>query len=69
MLDYISADSRVSLWVTRTWTDNQLSGVQRDQLFDADLIIAVNVDLRPLKHEVLVDIPSERIEIVDNDNF
>ena len=49
----------------RARTDDQLCRLLVYELLERHLIIAVYCDGRPLEQEVLVDIPCERVVIVD----
>ena len=51
--------------MTRTRTDDELGGVLCDQLIESDFIVAVDGDSCAFEDEVLVDIPGERIVVVN----
>lgn len=48
-------------------TDNQLCWLLRYELLQSDLVVTVDCDCCAFKDEVLVDIPGERVIIVNHD--
>lgn len=69
MLDGISTDTRICAGVAWSWTDHQLSWFETCESFDCDGIIAIYSNGGALKHQVLVDVPREGIEVIDQDNI
>lgn len=67
MSNRISANSRICVRMTRARTNDELSRIQRNELFDGDLVVPVDSYGCPLQSEILVDIPGERVIIVDED--
>lgn len=52
-----------------TWTNHQLSRFQFCQLFHGNSIIAVDSDSGTFEDQILVDVPRERIEVVNEDDI
>lgn len=69
ILDGRLADTRVSVWMARPGADNQLSRLLCDQFLQGDFVIAVDGDGRTLQDEVLVDIPGERVIVIDQNDI
>lgn len=69
MLDGLIAYASVPFWVSRTWTDDKLSGILGDQLGERDFVIAIDGDGCAFEDEVLVDVPGERVVIVYQDDI
>lgn len=55
--------------MARTRADNKLCRVLLYQLFDADLIIPKDMNRSSFKDKVLIDIPSERVVVVDQNEI
>lgn len=64
MLDCIVADASIPFRVPRSRAHDQLCGVFLDELFQGDLVIAEDSDCSAFQHEVLVDVPSERVVVI-----
>lgn len=63
--DGIAADTGVSLGVSWARTDDKLSGIDLDQFLDGDLVVPEDVHGCPLEHQILVDVPGERVIVVN----
>ena len=63
-LDQIEADAGL---VGRAWTGRQHDGVgvAREHVIDADLIIAMDIDLRPQAAQVMDEVEGEAVIVVD----
>ena len=65
VLDGRIANARILLRVSWTWADYQLCRVFRDEIFEGNFVISVHGHFGAFEDEVLVDIPSERVVIVN----
>lgn len=68
VFDSSITDTRVSFWVSRPWADHQLGRILSDQLLERNLVIAVHGDGCAFKDQVLVDIPGERVIVIDQND-
>ena len=59
VLDCSIADSCIGLWVAGAGTDHQLGRLLRDQVFNGNLVIAVNGHGSTFEDQVLIDVPGE----------
>ncbi len=66
-----SADSRISsdCWMARAGTDYKLRRLLCYQLVKRDLVVAENVNSCAFEDQVLVDIPGERVIVVDENEI
>ena len=67
MLDGISTDSRVCFRMSGARTNDQLGGIECGKGFDGDRIVAEDADTGTFKHKVLINIPGEGVEVVNQD--
>lgn len=63
--DGVSAHAGVGLWVSRAWAYDQLCGILGNEVVEGDFIVAEDGNVCALEDEVLVDIPGERVVVVD----
>lgn len=61
--DFI-ADARIRIWMTWARADHNLCRFLADQFFESDLIISIDRDCGTLQHQILIDVPGERIKII-----
>jgi hypothetical protein len=69
MLDRISTDSRICSGVSWAWANDQLGWIECRKSLYSDCIVAENGYTGTFKDKVLIDIPGERIEIVNQDHI
>lgn len=65
MLNRVTADARVGTGMARARADDQLCGLFCDQFIQRNLVISEDGHIGALEHQVLVDIPSEGIVVVN----
>jgi len=65
VLDGRIANACILLGVSWAWADYQLCRVFSDEIFEGNLVISVYGHFRAFEDEVLVDIPSERVVVVN----
>lgn len=69
MLNGCIANASVLFRVSRTWADDKLSGLLCDELIKGNLIIAIDSYECTLKDKVLIDVPGERVVVVNEDDI
>ena len=69
MLDGITADTRIGIWVPWAGADHQLGWLFRNKFIDGDLVVSEHRHIGTFKHQVLVDIPSKGVIVVDQDEI
>ncbi len=69
MPDGISADTGVGSGVPRARAYNELCGILLDEFLDADLVISEDMNGGALEHEILVNVPGERIVVVNQNKI
>lgn len=52
--------------MTRAGADDQLCWILSNELLHSDLVIAVNCNCCTLKHKVLVNVPGERVVVINH---
>lgn len=67
MPDGISTDAGIGCGVAWTRTDDELSRVLLNKLVNCYLVIAKDMHCGSLQDEILVDVPSEGVVVVDED--
>lgn len=67
--DDIAADAGVGLRVARTRADNDLGGILLGQFLHSDLVVSEDMNSGTGKHKVLVNVPSERVVVVNEDQI
>jgi hypothetical protein len=68
MSDSIPAHAGIGGGMAWPGTNNELCWVFLDQFLHSDLVISEDVNGSSLENEILVNVPSERIVIVDEDD-
>lgn len=63
------ANTGILFGVARARTDDQLSGVLRDELVKSDFVIAKDSHGGAFESKILVDVPREGIVVVDQDDI
>jgi hypothetical protein len=67
MLDSISTHSRVCFGVSWARTNDQLGWIECRKSFYGDCIVAEDGNTGTFKDQVLINVPGERIEVVNQD--
>lgn len=65
VLNGISTNARVGLGMSRSRADDQLGWLLVNQLRERNLVISEDGDVCAFENQVLVDVPGERVVIVD----
>jgi hypothetical protein len=69
VLDGIGRDTRVGLRVTRAWRNNKMLDLELREKGGVDSVVADDCDLGTRKTELLIEIPGERVKVVDHENI
>lgn len=69
MLNRGLADTCISVRMARARTDHQLRGLLGNQLLQRNLVIAVDRDGSTFEGQVLIDVPGERIVVVNKNDI
>ena len=67
--DGITADARVGRRVARSGTDNELGRLLLYQLLYGNFIVSEDVNGGALQDKILVDVPGERVIIINQDEI
>jgi hypothetical protein len=65
----VSADTGVGAGMARSRANYELGWFLVHQLFNGDLVISENMNCSTLKDQILVDIPSEGVVVVDKNEI
>jgi len=69
MTDSILTDARVGERMARARTDDQLRWILRNEFVQGYLVIPIDRNSRAFEHEILIDVPGERVIIIDHDKI